>query len=202
MTPGRKRLAARLAALTLAVSATAACGLDTSSRVSGPATPPPVVVGASATTESELLARLYAGALDASGRRTALALGLGDRTDRIAALDADRVTLVPDRTGQLLHWFDAGAGVTDPDDVFDALGRSLPEGLAVADYAPAGETGTATAQNVVPLYRSNALRADDVRGLSVVKQLTASDLDDMVERIRRGEVSSADAAATWIGDHL
>ncbi|RVW03122.1 ABC transporter substrate-binding protein [Rhodococcus xishaensis] len=279
----------------------AGCGVDTSSSVSEPVQPPPVVVGASATVESELVARLYAGALEASGRSTELVLGLGDRADRLAALDSNRVSLVPDYTGRLLHWFDPDADVTAAEDVFEMLNRALPGELAVSEYAPAddravlvlpgaeadrlgaraigdiepectrltlyasegfdedelalsrlrseygctfravvpvgstddvvrelivspspigGATAAApgvqddgvvvldapedtfTAQNVVPLYRSNVLRADDVNGLSVVQQLTTADLTDLVVRIRSGEISSADAASGWLDEHL
>jgi len=279
----------------------AACGVDTSSSVSGPAAPEPVVVGASDTVESELVARLYAGALEAGGRGTELVLGLGDRADRVAALDANRVALVPDYTGRLLHWFEPDAEALNADDVFEALGKSLPQGLEVADYAPADdrselvlsaaeaerlgvrsigdlgfgcadktlyasdafredagalsrlwqaywcsfetvvpvgstddvvrELGTAaspiggvtaaspdvaqdgivvladdveafTAQNVVPLFRSGVLRADDVKALSVVMQLTTADLTDMVVRIRGGETTSADAAGEWLAEHI
>ncbi|WP_433611354.1 ABC transporter substrate-binding protein [Prescottella agglutinans] len=303
MSPNRNGQAGRLAALTIVpvLAIVAACGVDTSSSVSGPGAPEPVVVGASDTIESELVARLYAGALEAGGRRAELVLGLGDRADRIAALDANRVALVPDYTGRLLHWFDPDADVTDAEDVFEALNKSLPEGLTVSDYAPAddrsalvlsapqadrlgghsiddiapgcagltlyasdafredpralehlqsaygctfgsvvpvgGATDVArelgvgaspiggataaspdiaqdelvvladdeeafTAQNVVPLQRSGVLRADDVKGLSVVLQLTTADLTDMVVRIRGGEITSADAAADWLADHL
>ncbi|MDH6675948.1 osmoprotectant transport system substrate-binding protein [Rhodococcus sp. LBL1] len=299
----RNGRAGRLAVLTVVpvLAIVAACGVDTSSSVSGPPAPGPVVVGASNTIESELVARLYAGALEAGGRSAELVLGLGDRADRIAALDSNRVTLVPDYTGRLLHWFDPDADATESEDVFEALNKSLPEGLTVSDYAPADDrsalvlsaaqadrlgahsiddiapdcggmtlyasagfrddarapehlqaaygctfgsvvpvetttdvareliVGTSpiggataaspdvahdelvvladneyafTAQNVVPLYRSGVLRADDVKGLSVVLQLTTADLTDMVIRIRGGEITSADAAAEWLADHL
>ncbi|WP_430331649.1 ABC transporter substrate-binding protein [Rhodococcus sp. ACT016] len=303
MSPNRNGRAGRLAVLAVVpvLAIVAACGVDTSSSVSGPAAPEPVVVGASDTVESELVARLYADALEAAGRDTELVLGLGNRADRVAALDANRVTLVPDFTGRLLHWFDPDADVTDAEDVFEALGKSLPQGLEVSDYAPAddrsalvlsaaqadrlgahsiadiasgcggmtlyasdafredtralprlestygctfgtvvpvgatddvardlivgtspigGATAAApdvakdelvvladdeeafTAQNVVPLYRSGVLRADDVKGLSVVLQLTTADLTDMAVRVRSGEITSADAAAEWLADHL
>ncbi|WP_137725320.1 hypothetical protein [Prescottella subtropica] len=197
--------AARWAVLPLAVAVLTGCSVDTTSAVAGPATPDPVRIGASATTENELIARLYAGALDSSGRAVELVLGLGDRADRIAALDADRVTLVPERTEPLLHWFEPDARVADTDagvdadaadgtdPVFAALSRALPADLAVAEVADA---------DVLPLFRSGGLGADDIKGLSVVLQLTAADLDTMVARIDAGEASSADAAGEWLGDHL
>lgn len=300
------RPAARWTILALAAGVLAGCGVDTSSSVSGPPDPGPVVVGASDSVESELVARLYARALEAHGRGTELVLGLGDRADRLAALDADRVALVPEHTGRLLHWFDPAAAVTAAEDVYEALNRSLPPGLAVSDYAPADdrsalavpaaqaetsgittvgdlapacaastlyatatfeedpqafsrlqavygctfsgvlpaedaadaadaavaarrpdtasvvvgataaspavraddlmvladEDAAFTAQNVLPLYRSDVLSADDVKGLSVVMQLTTSDLTGMAARIRNGEISSADAADEWIDEHL
>jgi len=303
VSPNRNGRSGRLAALTVVpvLAIVAACGIDTSSSVSGPAAPEPVVVGASGTVESELVARLYAGALEASGRGTELVLGLGDRADRVAALDANRVALVPDVTGRLLHWFDPDADVTDAKDVFEALGKSLPPGLEVSDYAPAddrsalvltaaqadrlgahsisdigdgcggmtlyasdefrddpralahlastygctfgsvvpvgstddvarelvvgaspigGATAASpdvaqdelvvladdedafTAQNVVPLYRSGVLRADDVKALSVVLQLSTADLADMAVRVRGGEITSADAAGEWLDEHI
>ncbi|CAM2798280.1 ABC transporter substrate-binding protein [Prescottella defluvii] len=295
------RFSARVAIAALLAVVTA-CGVDTGSSVGGPAAPEPIAVGAGTTVESELVARLYAGALEAAGRRTELVLGLGDRADRIAALDANRVALVPDHTGRLLHWFDPDADVTDADEVFDALNRSLPEGLTVSEYAPAddrsvlvlsaaqadglgarsiediasgcgamtlyasdtfredaqaisrlqstygctfgtvapvggadgaarelaigaaspvgGATAAApvvaqdelvvladekeafTAQNVVPLSRSGVLRADDIRGLSVVLQLTTADLTDMAVRVRGGEITAADAAGEWLAEHI
>lgn len=282
-----------------AVAVAAACGVDTSSRTGG-STAPTVVIGAADTVESELVARLYAGALGANGRSTELVLGLGDQADRLAALDGNRISLVPEHTGRLLHRFDSSADVTEAEEVYDALSRSLPEGLSVSEYAPADDRsalvltegqvealgassvadladrcstltlyasddfasdagvldrlqsrygctfaavvpvespsggarelaaaaspvggttaadpvvaqdelvvltddeGAFTAQNVIPLFRSGVLTADDVRSLSVILQLSTGDLTAMAARVRDGETSSADAAAEWLGEH-
>lgn len=292
-------LAAWLTVVPAVVIATA-CGVDTSSRTGGP-TAPTVVIGAADTVESELVARLYAGALGANGRSTELVLGLGDQADRLAALDADRVSLVPEHTGRLLHRFDPTADATEAEDVYDALSRSLPQGLSVSEYAPAedrsalvlteqqaeswgassvadlaprcstlslhasddfasdagaldrlqarygctfaevvptrspagatrelavvgaspvrgttaadpviaqdelvvltDDEGAFTAQNVIPLFRSGVLTADDIRSLSVVLQLSTDDLTAMAARVRDGEISSADAAGVWLEEH-
>ncbi|CCW12423.1 putative transporter substrate-binding protein [Rhodococcus aetherivorans] len=96
-----------------------------------------VVVGAGDDAASELLARIYAGALAGSGTRTELRTGLGGRADYLAALDAAEVTLVPDYTGRLLRYFAPAATDTDAEDVFEALARSLPDDMAITDYAAA-----------------------------------------------------------------
>ena len=101
-------LAAWLTVVPAVVVATA-CGVDTSSRTGGPA-PPTVVIGAADTVESELVARLYAGALGANGRSTELVLGLGDQADRLAALDAD----APERRRVELKLQEAGGQVPAP----------------------------------------------------------------------------------------
>lgn len=287
------RRATALAAALVAAAGVGACGVDTSSRTGGPATPAPVVIGAADTVESELVARLYAGALGSGGRSTELVLGLGDQMDRLAALDGNRVSLVPEYTGRLLHRFDPSLDVTASEGVYEALNRSLPEGLSVSEYAvaddrsalvlaegqaeefgarsvaqladrcatltlrvseafvedrgavdrlqslygctfeavvPTGpvsgsatvggataadpsvvqdelvvladDEGAFTAQNVVPLFRSGVLTADDIRSLSVVQQLSTGDLTEMAARVRDGEVSPADAAARWLEEHV
>ncbi|MFM1723719.1 ABC transporter substrate-binding protein [Rhodococcus sp. PAM 2766] len=298
---GRIRILAACLTAIPVVALTAACGVDTSSRTGGSVGSGPVVVGAADTIESELVARLYAGALGANGTATELVLGLGDQADRLAALDGNRVSLVPEHTGRLLHRFDSAAEVTEEEDVYDALSRSLPEGLSVSEYAPADdrsalvlteeqadvlgassvadlaprcstltlyasedfaadagaldrlqslygctfaevvpagspaagtrelaagaspvhgttaadsvvaqdelvvltdEEGAFTAQNVVPLFRSGVLTADDIRSLSVILQLSTADLTAMAARVRDGELSSADAAAAWLEEHV
>lgn len=117
-----------------------------------------ITVGAGNSPQSELIAQIYAGALARTGAQTRVAVHLGGRGDYLAALDADRVTLVGDDSGDLLTTLDATstARVPDPDavealasestgtttsqpapgsSVSDALSRALPEGLVVSDIA-------------------------------------------------------------------
>lgn len=107
-------------------------------------TPEPgaVIVGSGDDMMSELLARIYAGAIESSGTVVEVEPGLGGRSDYLAALDAGDVSLVPDFTGALLSTFDTSSSATDAEDVFVDLNRSLPEGLSVGDYALAEDRPT------------------------------------------------------------
>ncbi|MFI9410931.1 glycine betaine ABC transporter substrate-binding protein [Nocardia gamkensis] len=121
-----QRVLARLlvvASVALAVS----CGNDE------PA--PSITVGAGDSIESSVLAEIYAGALARTGARTAVAPGLGNRADYLAALDADRVQVVGEHTGALLTHLDEHATVRLPEKVVKAVSAALPEGLVVSDRA-------------------------------------------------------------------
>jgi osmoprotectant transport system substrate-binding protein len=121
-----QRVLARLlvvASVALAVS----CGNDE------PA--PSITVAAGDSIESSVLAEIYAGALARTGARTAVAPGLGNRADYLAALDADRVQVVGEHTGALLAHLDEHATVRLPEEVVKAVSAALPEGLVVSDSA-------------------------------------------------------------------
>jgi osmoprotectant transport system substrate-binding protein len=108
--------------------------------------------------------------------------------------------VVPDFTGQLLHYFQPDATLTDPDEVFEELNRSLPEGLSVSDYSDASldTEKSAPAENVVPLIRNGVLTEDQVKALNVVAgELTSDDLASMAERVRVGELTPEQAADEW-----
>lgn len=96
---------------------------------------PEFTVGAGDAVESRVLAEVYAGALARTGLRVAVEPGLGERGDYLGALDEGRVALVGEHTGALLAHFDDRSEARTPDDVLEALNRSLPEGLVVADPA-------------------------------------------------------------------
>lgn len=117
-----------------------------------------ITVGAGSSAQSDLIAEIYAGALARTGAHTVVSARLGGRPDLLAALDADRVTLVGDDSGDLLTALDprSTARIPDPESaaaqaseatgttvaqaepgssVSDALSRALPEGLAISDIA-------------------------------------------------------------------
>ncbi|TSE01886.1 amino acid ABC transporter substrate-binding protein [Skermania sp. ID1734] len=98
---------------------------------------PAVTVGSGNTTESRIVAQIYAGALARSGTAVKADLSLGDRATYLRDLDATQVTLVPEISGALLDYLEPQASQRKPDDVYAALNRALPQGLSVSDYAMA-----------------------------------------------------------------
>lgn len=96
-----------------------------------------IVVAADASVESSVLAEVYSTVLSSSGLSARVESVGGGRNQSLEALDAARVTLVPEFTGALLDHYDPSSPAREADDVFEALSRSLPEGLSVSDYAMA-----------------------------------------------------------------
>lgn len=92
-------------------------------------------VGATSSTESLLLANVYAAALRYYGT-PADAVELDDP---LAALDAGEVTVVPGFTGRLLQTFAPGTRGAGDEQVYRAMVGVLPEGVVAGDYATAAE---------------------------------------------------------------
>ncbi|MFE7745776.1 glycine betaine ABC transporter substrate-binding protein [Nocardia sp. NPDC057455] len=182
-----QRVLARLlvvASVALAVS----CGNDE------PA--PSITVAAGDSIESSVLAEIYAGALARTGARTAVAPGLGNRADYLAALDADRVQVVGEHTGALLAHFDEHAAVRLPKEVAKAVSAALPEGLVVSDLAEGTDlrprvllTAQAAAQDKVRTVSDLAPRCGELTvGVATTPGLLSS--------ARRDRVDGCDFAAT------
>ncbi|WP_336085809.1 glycine betaine ABC transporter substrate-binding protein [Nocardia sp. SSK8] len=118
----RRRTAAILVA---AAAITAVSCADSDDR-------PMVAVGADGSTESVVLAEIYAQALARVGTRTSVVTGL---TDPLAALDAGRVAVLGARNGALLNRWNPASPAREPADVTAALAAALPAGLSVSDAA-------------------------------------------------------------------
>jgi osmoprotectant transport system substrate-binding protein len=125
-----------LTAAVLAVSL-AACGGDpTESGSDSDGGSDSIVVGSAAFGESEILAEIYAGALNAKGIDASTKLDIGAREAYIGAVQDGTIDLFPEYTGNLLQYFDSKATASAPDDVLDALKAALPDGLEVLEPAP------------------------------------------------------------------
>ncbi|MFG3619992.1 glycine betaine ABC transporter substrate-binding protein [Nocardia sp. NPDC047654] len=155
-----------------------------------------ITVAAGDSIESSVLAEIYAGALARTGARTAVAPGLGNRADYLAALDADRVQVVGEHTGALLAHFDEHATVRLPEEVVKAVSAALPEGLVVSDRAEGADlrprlllTAQAAAQDKVRTVGDLAPRCG---GLTVGVATTPGLLPSAV----RERVDGCDFAAT------
>jgi osmoprotectant transport system substrate-binding protein len=143
-TPHTRPAGARLAALaagTLLTLALASCGTGgsplTNASTGTTAKGGPLLVGSANFPESETLANIYAGALNAAGINASTKPGIGSREVYVRALQDGSIDLVPDYSGNLLRYADKNATEVSAADVMKALPGKLPTGLAVLEAASA-----------------------------------------------------------------
>ncbi|GMA32239.1 ABC transporter substrate-binding protein [Litorihabitans aurantiacus] len=97
-----------------------------------------ITVGAANFPESEIVAHLYAIALEDAGLTVDTRLQIGSREAYIPALEDGSIDLIPDYTGNLLRFLDTEATATSAEDIDAALPAALEaEGLAALTPAPA-----------------------------------------------------------------
>lgn len=91
----------------------------------------PVVVGSADFSESVVLAEIYAGALKAKGINASTKTNIGAREIYLKALEDGSIQAVPEYTGALALYFDPSFAETDPDKVYAALEKLIPDNLAI-----------------------------------------------------------------------
>ena len=139
-----KRMTSVLAVATAAILGLSACGggsdpLDTSSpAASGSASGGgAVVIGSADFPESELLAEIYAGALNAKGIDASTKPRIGSREIYLKALEDGSIQAVPEYTGALGFFYDKGFAETDPEKVYTAVQELLPEDFTMLEKSAA-----------------------------------------------------------------
>jgi osmoprotectant transport system substrate-binding protein len=130
-----------LGAATVALAITlAACGDPTSDGASSDgakAAADSITVGSAAFPESEIVAEIYAQALEAQGVKVSKKLNIGAREVYIPALQNGEIDLLPEYSGNLLTFFDPEATATTAQEIEDKLDDVLPDQLEVLDASPA-----------------------------------------------------------------
>ena len=96
-----------------------------------------IVVGSANFPENQLLAEIYAGALEAKGVKVSKKLNIGSREVYIPALQQGAIDLIPEYTGVLSQYFNKNAKATDADGVYNELKAALPSTLTVLDKSAA-----------------------------------------------------------------
>jgi osmoprotectant transport system substrate-binding protein len=132
-----------------AALALAACGggnddpLGGSSKDAGGGSAPDKVdsltVGSANFAESQLLAEIYAQALEAKGIKVNRKLNIGARELYMAAIQDKSVDLLPEYTGATLVYFKKDAPENEAEAVYKAIPAALPKGLEVLDKSPAAD---------------------------------------------------------------
>lgn len=103
-----------------------------------------IVVGSGDFPESQIVAEIYAQALQANGFDVGRRMGIGSRETYIPALKDHSIDLVPEYIGNLLLYFAPDAQVTMLDAVELELYKRLPGDLSILTPSPASDTDTVT----------------------------------------------------------
>lgn len=156
------KFSALIAASALGLTMTA-CGSDPTSGTKSASDT--ITVGSAAFPENEIIAEIYAQALEAKGVKVTKKLNIGAREAYIPALTAGEIDLIPEYTGNLMSYFDKTATATTAADVETVLTSKVPAGLEVLDPAKAEDKDSL---NVTAEFASknNLKTIADLKGVS------------------------------------
>jgi osmoprotectant transport system substrate-binding protein len=96
-----------------------------------------IVIGSANFTESQILAEVYAQALQAKNITVEKKLSIGSRETYYPGLQDGSIDLIPEYTGTLLQYIKKDATETEADPVYTALQAALPPTLSVLDKSAA-----------------------------------------------------------------
>lgn len=96
-----------------------------------------LVVGSQDYYSNEIIAEIYAQALEENGHTVDRQFRIGQREVYIPEIEDGAIDVFPEYTGNLLQYYVPDTTATTSDDVYAELETSLPEGLRVLDQSPA-----------------------------------------------------------------
>ncbi|WP_413319261.1 ABC transporter substrate-binding protein [Agrococcus sp. 1P02AA] len=96
-----------------------------------------LVVGSQDYYSNEIIAELYAYALEDAGYTIDRQLRIGQREVYLPEIEAGSIDLFPEYTGPLLQVWAEEPAERESDEVFAALEDAAPEGITILDQAPA-----------------------------------------------------------------
>ena len=139
----------RIAAGVIAVGAVVAlAGCATSDPLdagsSDSASTDSIVVGSQDYYSSEIIAEIYAQALEANDYTVDRQFRIGQREVYLPEIEAGKIDLFPEYTGSLLQALEPDTTATTSDDVYTALESALPDGLRVLDKSEASDQNSYT----------------------------------------------------------
>jgi osmoprotectant transport system substrate-binding protein len=104
----------------------------------------PITVGSQAYYSNEIIAEIYAQALEAGGFEVDRQFQIGQRDAYIPLLEDGSVSLFPEYSGNLLQFFEPDTEATTSEEVYAALPDALPDGLEVLDQSEATDQDSYT----------------------------------------------------------
>jgi osmoprotectant transport system substrate-binding protein len=134
----RNSLLAALASAALVLSGCAAATEDPAPEMeAAPAMTDVIVVGSQAYYSNEIIAEIYAQALESAGYEVERKFQIGQRDAYLPELESGAVDLFPEYTGNLLQYYAPDTMATQADEVYEELQSALPEGLTALAMSPA-----------------------------------------------------------------
>lgn len=175
-------LIAVTAALMMVVTAACGGGGDPTRSEGSQAPSDTVVVGSANFPESELLAEMYAAALEAKGVKVDKKLNIGARELYLKALEDGSIDLLPEYNGALLAALAEDGvpeGVTSPEQVNAELQQVLPEGTVTLAQSAAEDKDVLTV-TAVTAEQFSLQRVSDLQGKA--EQMTLAGGPEFAER--------------------
>jgi osmoprotectant transport system substrate-binding protein len=144
-----------------------------------PETGETIVVGSQAYYSNEIVAEIYAQALENAGFEVERQFQIGQRDAYLPALESGEVDLFPEYTGNLLQFYSPDTTATASDEVYAELVDALPEGLTVLEQSSATDQDS---YNVTAAFaeENSLVTIGDLAGLSV--PLTLGGAPELEER--------------------
>ncbi len=97
----------------------------------------PIVVGSQAYYSNEIIAEIYAQALEGAGFVVERQFQIGQRDAYLPELESGALDVFPEYTGNLLQYYSPDTQATQADEVYAELATALPEGLVALAMSPA-----------------------------------------------------------------
>ncbi|MBL3698718.1 ABC transporter substrate-binding protein [Leucobacter luti] len=103
-----------------------------------------IVIGSQDYYSNEIIAEIYAQALEAEDIAVDRQYRIGQREVYLPEIEAGSIDLFPEYTGNLLQYWEPDTEARLSDDVYAALQEATPDGLRVLDQSPATDQDSYT----------------------------------------------------------
>ncbi|THV41812.1 ABC transporter substrate-binding protein [Glycomyces buryatensis] len=103
-----------------------------------------IVIGSQDYYSNEIVAEIYAQALEAEGYTVDRQFRIGQREAYLPEIEEGQIDLFPEYTGPLLQYWNPDAAVNLSDEVYAELEQTVPDGLRVLDQSAANDQDSYT----------------------------------------------------------
>ncbi|MGZ2224673.1 glycine betaine ABC transporter substrate-binding protein [Glutamicibacter nicotianae] len=138
-----------------------------------------VVVGSQAYYSNEIVAEIYAQALEGAGMEVERQFSIGQRDAYMPQLEDGSIDVFPEYTGNLLQFYKEDTEARSSEEVYDELKKSLPKSLAVLEAAEASDQDSYTVTKKFA-EANNLTSIEDLAGIS--EPLTVGGPPELAER--------------------